>query len=120
MLLIDPSAKIPVEHDGHTLYVRQKMDIKTDTAVTVEFRRLSGRDTLTNKAYELALLKHNIVDWDGPDFKDVPCTPSNIERLDPDNELVKLALRKIDELNRPALADKKGDDDDQKKDGSDT
>lgn len=107
-MFINPNARVPVEHtsdDGqtNTIYVRAKMDVDTLTRVKVEFNQINGgAERLTLGAYQLALLRHNIVGWEGPAFTDVPCTREHIGRLDPDEPLVASVLEKIDELNPPA------------------
>jgi hypothetical protein len=50
-------------------------------------------------AIQTALLVHNIVRWAGPSFVEVPCTPENIVRLDPDEPLVQKVLRELDTRN---------------------
>ena len=61
-------------------------------------------------AYQIALLNHNVLGWQGPSFKDVPCTPGNIETLNPNEPLVKVVLDEIGERN----ADPDDEDDDPK------
>lgn len=106
-MFINPNSKIPVEHTDdegqtHTIYVRAKMDVDTLTRVKVEFNELNGSaQRLTLGAYQLALLRHNIVGWEGPAFDGVPCTREHIGRLDPDEPLVQRVLERIDELNPP-------------------
>lgn len=50
-------------------------------------------------AHQIALLHHNILSWEGPQFAGVPCTQSNIDRLDPDEELVAFTLNEIGRRN---------------------
>ena len=59
--------------------------------------------------YRLALLKHNIVSWEGPDFTDddgkaIPCNQTNIGRLDMDAPLVELVAEEIGKRNAPKQA----------------
>lgn len=106
-MFINPAARVPVEHTGddgetNTIYVRAKMDVDTLTRVKVEFNQINGENArLTLGAYQLALLRHNIVGWEGPAFQDVPCTRQHIGRLDPDEPLVQRVLEKIEQLNPP-------------------
>ena len=60
-------------------------------------------------AYQIALLVHNIVGWQGPAFAGVACTPANIERLDPDEPLVAKVIQEIGERN---VQEEPEDDDD--------
>lgn len=48
--------------------------------------------------YEIALMRHNIVGWEGPAFEGIPCTPEAIENLDQDEPLVDRVLLEI--INR--------------------
>jgi hypothetical protein len=55
-------------------------------------------------AYQMALLYHNLLSWEGPEFRDeagnpVPFTRANIEQLDLDNPLVKAAIAEIGRRN---------------------
>lgn len=126
-MFIDPNARVPISDDeGNTIFIKAKMDIATDTAVTVEFARInSGTGFRAQKAYELALLYHNIVAWEGPAFKrpvlskagtpmlkngapvtkPIPCTRQAIGSLDPFAPLVARVLAAIDEQNREVLAE---------------
>ena len=49
--------------------------------------------------YQIALLVHNVIRWQGPAFDNMPCTPANIERLNPNEPLVKRVLEEIGERN---------------------
>lgn len=114
-LFIDPNQLVPVTLGEDTIWVLSKMSLDVDTAVTVEFNRIN-QGTRSLKAYDTALLKHNIKKWEGPGFthvvkqgkgekeETIPCTPKNIGLLDPLNPIIKLVLAKIDELNKPPVA----------------
>lgn len=57
--------------------------------------------------YNLALLEHNVLDWQGPAFLDrqgrkVPCTPERVRALNPQMPLVRRVLEEIGERNAPA------------------
>lgn len=124
-MLIDPNARTAVTDDAgeNTIYIKAKMDMATETAVSVEFDRLNQRTVRRlQKTYELALLTFNVVAWEGPAFmrkvsneetgeeslKLVACTPTTIGQLDPDEPLVRKVLEAIDLAN----AKKSADDDD--------
>jgi len=47
----------------------------------------------------IAMLVLNILGWSGPDFDNVPCTPENIRRLDPDQPVVEKAIEEITRRN---------------------
>ena len=93
--------------ERNTIWVKEKMDVGTQNrmlSAMVQIREQSGdvegtRMTYDLGAYNLALLKYNIVRWEGPEFSAMPCTPENIERLDPDNPLVVAVLERLNELN---------------------
>lgn len=55
--------------------------------------------------YSIALLRFNVLGWNGPSFAGVSCTPENIERLDPDEPLVQKVLDVIGERNTTADPD---------------
>lgn len=59
-------------------------------------------------AYQSALLKYNILSWNGPSFAGWACTPENIEKLDPDAPLVAKVIEEISERNTDP--DEEGDD----------
>lgn len=100
-LFIDPNQEVAVsDDDGSTIWIKQRMDFATDAAVTAESARLNrGTDRLMQRPYELALLYHNIVRWEGGLFADLPCDRKHIGRLDPLHPLVRKVLTAIDEQN---------------------
>lgn len=106
--------KVPVTLDGQDIiYIKEKMDLATDAKVREALLRIGGRTDLGNgdnafggvsvdmnlSAWLLALAKHNIVDWEGPSFEGMPCTPHNIGRLDPRDPLVDKVLEEIARRN---------------------
>lgn len=115
-LFIDPNKLVPVTEGEDTVWVLSKMSLDVETAVTVEFNRIN-QGTRALKAYDTALLKHNIKKWEGPGFMEVvneggveksvvvPCTPANIGRLDPLAPILKKVLKRIDELNKATVVD---------------
>jgi len=103
-MFIDPKATVAVTDGTNTVHIKAKMDARTHALVKGAFSaRLggeSGKIDLGNLGgYELALLEHNIVRWEGPDFEGVPVTPVHIGRLDLDEPLIQEVLERIGELN---------------------
>lgn len=49
--------------------------------------------------YQIALLLANLLSWQGPSFVGVPLTQANVERLDPNDPLVKAVLDALAERN---------------------
>lgn len=88
------------DDQGNTVWVLGRMGVGTEVKVSADFARLGGRGV---NAYQLALMRHNIVKWEGPDFDGVPCSHANINKLDfklPEvRALFTAVLEKIDELN---------------------
>jgi len=88
-----------------TISIRPKMDFSTKNACMDALAAISqGDDGKANVAmhlgaYQLALLRHNIVAWSGPSFVGVACTPENIDKLDPDEPLVEQVLEEIGRRN---------------------
>lgn len=98
---------VQVEGDPNTIYIKPKMDYGTRQRVSgtaARFRATTESGATPEAefdlgAYNIALLTHNIVGWEGPDFEGVECTPENIERLDPDDALLDEVLRQINDRN---------------------
>lgn len=83
--------RISVTDDaGNTVYVRRKMDLGTRLRVTEAFQKGEGL---------IALYVHNIMGWEGPDFKGISCTPENIEKIDIDDPFWEQVGSKLAELN---------------------
>lgn len=64
-------------------------------------------------AYQIALLAHNILAWQGPAFAGHACVAASIETLNPDEPLVQRVLQEISDRNtdpNAASADDEGDD----------
>lgn len=116
-------------HDD-VIFIRTKMDYGTRQRVIgamVKAERKSEKTVRGKKgktaavpemgfdvaAYQIALLTHNILEWRGPSFAGVACSPANIERLDPDEPLVKAVLEEIGERNPPAESDEDEDGEDE-------
>jgi len=111
-MFIDPNARVPVSRGDNTIYIRAKMDLGTRAAVQDEIRA-SGITTEQEVemhgigSYRLALLRHNIVAWEGPAFQDaqgrhIPVSRQNISLLDPNDPLVEAVSEEIGERNKPA------------------
>jgi hypothetical protein len=91
------------------MFIRARMDYGTVQRVVGAAAKVSGAAKKGQKAkrtidmnageYGIALLVHNVLGWQGPSFGAVPCTPANIERLDPRKPLVKKVLEEINERN---------------------
>lgn len=114
-MFIDPKERVTVTDErGNTVWIKAKMDVATKHKVEDAVAAI-GDDMGTEAvqihigSYNTALLIHNIVAWEGPDFMDerekpVPCTPANIRRLDPDEPLVDMVLREINRRNARSQA----------------
>lgn len=94
-----------VTPDMDVMYIRRKMDFGTRQKVTSAAMRMVGNGkqssaSLDIGAWQLALAQHNILDWAGPSFAGVACTPANIARLDPNQPLLIAAMRAIGERNQ--------------------
>lgn len=110
-MFLDPNARVPVSDGRNTVYIRAKMDMATRDAVKDEIR-LSGQGVNAEGeirgfgTYHLALLHHNVLAWDGPDFAGVPCTRANIDRVDPTEPIWEQVAAEINQRNqRPESPD---------------
>jgi hypothetical protein len=118
-IFIKKDDRVSVSVDGGTnvVWVRRKMDLGTQNRLQDALMSVDGvnmgtrtfqRMDVNMGRYNTLLLQMNIIDWEGPDFRDenertVPCTPQAIESLDPDAPLVDAVLSRINELNRKAV-----------------
>ena len=111
-MFIDPNQRVPVTLGQNTVWIKAKMDLGTRAAVQDEIRA-SGIKVEQDiemhgiGSYRMALMRHNIVAWEGPDFLDgngnpVPCSRQNISRLDPNEPLVEAVADEIGRRNQPA------------------
>ena len=84
------------------IYIRPKMNFKTEAMVNAAALRIdtSGKSEMHPEDYLVALLVQNIVRWEGPDFDSMPCTPENIENLDPDEPHIERVCDEIARRNR--------------------
>ncbi len=106
--------EVPVSLDGddvpfeerNTIFIKPKMDFGTLQRVRSAFLHVSAGADGKSKgdmdwgAYNSALLHNNITRWQGPGFQAMPCTPENIDRLDPDLPLLDKVLQEINERNK--------------------
>jgi len=105
-LFVDPKATVPVTVGEHTVYIRAKMSGKVRAAVQDEmrargFRKDEDVEVSGMGSYRLALLIHNIVRWEGPEFEGVPCTRENILGIDPQDALWEAVADEIGKRNEP-------------------
>jgi len=105
-MFIDPNTRVPVTDGRNTIYIKARMDMDTRARVQNEMRVMPNEATeevVLEKigSYRLALLQHNIVAWEGPDFAGVPCTREAIGRLDPNEPLVAKVAEEIGQRNKP-------------------
>jgi len=93
----------------NVVWIRARMDAATRGKVSGELVKLgeSGQGIEGHLGDgEVALLIHNIVRWEGPDFVDemgrpVPCTAEQIRKLDTRDPFIAEVLSQIGERNRP-------------------
>lgn len=99
------TTRIPVTDGEDTFLIKWKMDFGTKCLVEDTLTKMSiGTDKAGDLifsvgAQRLALAMHNIVGWKGPKFDNVPCTPENIKRLDPDYPVFVKAQAEISRRN---------------------
>lgn len=86
----------------NVIHIRPKMDVATKAKVTSEMFTLGKDNALEARlgSNELALLIHNIVRWEGPDFDGVPCDAAHIRTLDPTEPHIAAVLEAIAERNK--------------------
>lgn len=114
----DP-AEVVSDTPPNIIWIRARMDVETQGKVQSELVKLDGegKAELHAGANQTALLIHNVVRWEGPDFEQldeadevmrdaagrpiyVPCTPENIRQLDPREPFIEKVLDEIAERNR--------------------
>ena len=105
-MFIDPNERIPITLGGNTIYIRAKMSAGVRAAVQDEIKAKTAgsQDDMEMRgigSYRLALLRHNIVAWEGPDFEGRPCTRANIDLLDLDDPLIEMVAEQIGTRNAP-------------------
>lgn len=105
-LLFVSKEKVGVTVDGeNVIYILPKMSFGIKQKAMQAMSSISGTDaknvavSLNIGAYNLALMKLNIVGWEGPAFKGLSFKPDLIEDLDPDEPLVEKVLEEINRRN---------------------
>lgn len=98
---------VPVRIDGdpNTIYIKPKMDLGTRNDVMSLALRAQMLENGKPQAmldmgqWNIALLTHNIVRWDGPDFEGIPCNTETIRQLDDADPLVEQVLIELNRRN---------------------
>lgn len=97
------------DDDASAIYIRPKMNMgqKNHVQGAVFVRDGDGKMGFDVAAGNNALMDMNFVAWEGPKFtlengKLAPCTPHYFRQLDPADPLVELALKEINDRNKPA------------------
>jgi|GEM_PF-3387412 len=92
----------------NTIWITGKMGIRARKTVQDELMQISAQQGGTNGvaqvalsmgAYTLALLRHNVLRWEGPAFAGVALTQANVDRLDADEPLVNAVIEEIGKRN---------------------
>ena len=115
------------ETEPNRIWILARMNVETAGKVGSELLKLDqeGKTELHAGANQTALLIHNVVRWEGPDFemldeadqpmKDasgrpiyVPCTPENIRQLDHRDPFIERVLDEISERNQKRTSPKAG------------
>jgi hypothetical protein len=87
------------------IWIRNRMIVAVQQAVQSEatsVKTSGGRSPdleIDVGLYQLALLRQNIVAWQGPSFNGVVCTPETIGELDASEPLVQRVLQEINDRN---------------------
>jgi len=97
------------DDDASAIYIRPKMNMgqKNHVQGAVYAHVGNGKMGFDVAAGNNALMDMNFVAWEGPKFtlengKLAPCTPHYFRQLDPADPLVELALKEINDRNKPA------------------
>lgn len=87
------------------IWIRNRMSVAVQQAVQSEatsVKTSGGRSPdleIDVGLYQLALLRQNILAWQGPSFNGVVCTPETIGELDATEPLVQRVLQEINDRN---------------------
>ncbi len=87
------------------IWIRSRMSVAVQQAVQSEatsVKTSGGRSPdleIDVGLYQLALLRQNILAWQGPSFNGVVCTPETIGELDASEPLVQRVLQEINDRN---------------------
>ena len=95
---------IDVTVGDNTISIRPKMDLGTrnrcmDALTSIGKENGEVDMELHIGAYQVALMRENVLSWRGPAFVGILCTPANIAKLDPDEPLVEQVLEEITARN---------------------
>lgn len=102
-------AEAAITPDMDVIWIRARMSVAVQQAVqseatSVSTSRVNGRTGTPDVeidvgVYQIALLRQNILSWQGPSFVGVPCTADAIGDLDPQEPLVERVLQEISDRN---------------------
>ena len=102
-------AEAAITPDMDVIWIRSRMSIAVQQAVqseatSVSTSRVNGKTGTPDVeidvgVYQIALLRQNILAWQGPSFVGVPCTAENVGDLDPQEPLVERVLQEISDRN---------------------
>jgi hypothetical protein len=102
-------AEVVSDKAPNIIWIRARMDVQTRGKVSSELVKI-GKNGEGIEGHlgdnEMALLLHNIVRWEGPDFVDeatgqpVPCTPERIRTLDTADPFIARVVDEIGERNQ--------------------
>ena len=102
-------AEAAITPDMDVIWIRARMSVAVQQAVqseatSVSTSRVNGRTGTPDVeidvgVYQIALLRQNILAWQGPSFVGVPCTADAIGDLDPQEPLVERVLQEINDRN---------------------
>ena len=87
------------------IWIRNRMSVAVQQAVQSEATSMKGASGRAMEVdidvglYQLALLRQNILAWQGPSFNGVVCTPETIGELDATEPLVQRVLQEISDRN---------------------
>jgi hypothetical protein len=87
------------------IWIRNRMSVAVQQAVQSEATTMKGASGRAMEVdidvgmYQLALLRQNILAWQGPSFNGVVCTPETIGELDASEPLVQRVLQEISDRN---------------------
>lgn len=120
----DPSETI-ADREPNVIWIKSRMDVETSGKVSSELVKVDdqGKAELYAGAQQTALLIHNIVRWEGPDFEQlddadqvmrdgqgrpiyVPVTPENIRQLDHRDPFIERVIDEIGERNKKRASPK--------------
>jgi hypothetical protein len=97
--------RVPVSDGQDTIWILPKMNFAQREQAEDAIRRISASTTaaagveVNVGAYRIALLRINVVAWEGPGFDGMKCTPEQVEQLDPDDPLLEKVMQEIAQRN---------------------